>query len=899
MEIAESKYKVSKIKTLFYNLTIAIIVVCFLVGLSTEFSQLEYSYFTYTEIPSQANLTENPPRVLVIRHYQNNESTSIVHIGRENYATGTNLCLEQTLLLRVLQGNGRVIEININNTKEIQDINYCYVNDKNPINIYPLFDQYILVSYIHANDTSDSTTYMDRGMVIDWNGNIMSIIDFGASYLFPNSTIWEPNELIVNNIVPRKGFLRLSRMRGTNDFEWRQYGYLKNGIFNLLQNNTFTTDSTDLTNFQVTVVQTLDSGYAIIYSDMSFGSAILYAMKLKYNEKASVRFTLYQLTQPNITFTSLFCSADYVYVGHLCIATVSSTIVSQAPTNMTNISTATLIPLTISVTVLPARPTTSAMQGLYHLKIRFLSSGSVLEANRVVPNEISGNIRTMPHGGYTSILQQPSGSVINFSFSLFNEINQLFDYNIQMNPIITNLFGAFDILQNNTMLVAQNETFNALNLVSIQLPSFSSYKDSGYGNFHVNTTYPQKGSNNLVINNNEINITFNVPISLADGKLFIYQKFSQSYILRQVINSKNCTQCIALDNVLTLNVYDTTFNEPGTQYSIHMDNNFVQNSIYDEAILGIDPDVWTFQTANIDTSQRSIYAGDILGILRLTTSGSQYFQTLNDSARSEFFSSLINELTIMIPAENNRLSSDGRHQFDPTTEMQILISFSISQAKGGENLLSTQLAKNLDQLIIYGAHTGISTGNTTVYLDHSYGFRQNMTIADLFDSNQTMLILLFIGINIVLLFYTIGRFRSPESENSIILRIGITLFRFGAFSAFVFTNTKNVPRLFVPSIIFFTVPKVLNLSLAFIILFLERNRDFVLWFSIYGKIASTFAIFSILDIEMLLILRSRLMMREHFNAPLSQWVLNVIFWGSCINLILAHIPEFIIQVCYK
>ncbi|RIB26867.1 hypothetical protein C2G38_2162133 [Gigaspora rosea] len=148
-----------------------------------------------------------------------------------------------------------------------------------------------------------------------------------------------------------------------------------------------------LTNFQVTVVQTLDSGYAIIYSDMSFGNAILYAMKLKYNEKASVRFILYQLTQPNITFTSLFCSADYVYVGHLCIASVSSTIV------LTNISTATLVPLTISVTDLPARPTTSAMQGLYHLKIRFLSGGSVLEVDHVVSNEISRNIRTLPLGG--------------------------------------------------------------------------------------------------------------------------------------------------------------------------------------------------------------------------------------------------------------------------------------------------------------------------------------------------------------------------------------------------------------------------------------------------------------------------------------------------------------------
>ncbi|CAG8514372.1 16695_t:CDS:2 [Gigaspora margarita] len=469
--------------TLFYNLAIAVIVVFLLTGLSTEFTQLEYSDFTYTEISSQANLTENPPHVLVIRHYQNNANTSIVHIGRENFITCTNLCLEQRLFPRFLQGNGNFIEINFNNTKEIQDINYCYVNGKNPISIYPLFDQYILGSYIHVNDTSNTATYMVRGIITNWNGNITSIIDFRPSYLFPNSSIWEPNELIVNNIVPQKGFLRLSRMCGTNDFEWNCY------------------KTTRLLQIILTLPTTLDNGYVIIYSDMSFGCAILYAMKLKYNEKAYVRFTLFQLTQPNITFTSFFCSVDYVYVGHLCIAYVTITITSQAPTNMTTISTTTLVPLTISVTFLPARPTTSAMQGLYYLKIRVLASGSVLEADHIVSNEISGNIRALSLGGYTSILQQPSGFVIDFIFRLFNESNQLLDYYIQMNPIITNLFTAW-------------------NFVSIQHPAFSPYKDCGYGNFHVIATCPQKGSNNL-----------DVPVSLADGKLFIYQKFSQGDIL--------------------------------------------------------------------------------------------------------------------------------------------------------------------------------------------------------------------------------------------------------------------------------------------------------------------------------------------------------------------------------
>ncbi|CAG8812658.1 18156_t:CDS:2, partial [Gigaspora rosea] len=167
-------------------------------------SAIKYSELTYTETSSQPNLTGQQPLILNIRHYQDSADTAVIRISR---------------------ANGTVIEINFDNIKEIQDINYCYVNTntKNPISIYPLFDQYILISYVHATDTSDNTTFMDMGMVLDWNGRIISKIDFGPSYLVPGTNAWIPNEFIVNNIIPKKGFLRLSAVNRTNDFEWRQY----------------------------------------------------------------------------------------------------------------------------------------------------------------------------------------------------------------------------------------------------------------------------------------------------------------------------------------------------------------------------------------------------------------------------------------------------------------------------------------------------------------------------------------------------------------------------------------------------------------------------------------------------------------------------------------------------
>ncbi|CAG8833785.1 23567_t:CDS:2, partial [Racocetra persica] len=51
-----------------------------------------------TEIFSQTNITGNPLHVLTIKHYQDDARY------------------------------GRVAEINFDNTEEIQEINYCYVN---------------------------------------------------------------------------------------------------------------------------------------------------------------------------------------------------------------------------------------------------------------------------------------------------------------------------------------------------------------------------------------------------------------------------------------------------------------------------------------------------------------------------------------------------------------------------------------------------------------------------------------------------------------------------------------------------------------------------------------------------------------------------------------------------
>ncbi|CAG8438616.1 7852_t:CDS:2 [Scutellospora calospora] len=816
-------------KTLLYNL---VFIVLLLAVLPTGFAQttqtIHYSNFTYDEISYQDNLTGNPPHVLAIRHYQNNADVAVIRVGRVNYYSGNNTCFEQRLLLRVLQGNGSVIEINYTNTSEIQDINFCY-RFRNPLNFYPLFDQYILVTYTHATNTSDKTTFMDRGMVLNWNGTVASFIDLGPSYLEPITNYsWYPNEYFVNNINPQMGFFRLSAVNGTRSFKWQQYAY---GNYYLLSNDTVPTDFS--TSFQVTVIQTLYGGYAIIYANTTniaipsnnanststahlTPSGGIYALIFNYNQtKTPSKIILYESQMQNITFNTLFCSVDFASIGHSCIVSAVGPKAIQTPTNITTTFTTTTtppvgIPTAVPVTtVVPGQPITTYTTELFYVNIRFLSSGSLLSLDSIIPPPSSVtnvNIRTLPFGGYATLWRTATVLAANYNFSLFDENNQLSDYNFPINPIIANLVGAFDILQNNTMLVAQNESLNSWNILSILMPKLSPYNDNGYGNLHVGATYPPNSPpnellNKISLNNKVINITFENPVTFGTGSLKI---FSMDGTLRQTLNIRNCdsSKCNATGNIVSLNVFDCTFNEPNGQYYIQMDNSFVLDAEYNEPLLGIDPNKWIFQTVTNQLQEK--YDGGIQGALRLTDEGTIHYQNLSSSNQSDFINTLQNELTLMIPTEKGRLYSiNNNTQNDPNQKSRIFISLSIKGAKSGQKLFSTDVSKYLNLLIINKETTGISTGTTTKYLDASYGYQKIQSVAEFFAENRSKFIIFIVAIVLFLLMFLVAKMRTrPEDkdvvENIAILQLGVTLSRFATYILFVIFDSSTLSFLFLP-----------------------------------------------------------------------------------------------------
>ncbi|CAG8738244.1 24321_t:CDS:1, partial [Racocetra persica] len=120
-----------KMKIQQHNFALAVIVIVSLSIFPVE-CDVKFHNFTYTEQSTQDNLTGNP-NVWFIGYYKDN--TAVIRIARINYYNGVTRCLEQRLLLRVIQPNGDVIKIDLND-KGIQDFNYCISRYINPIRVY-------------------------------------------------------------------------------------------------------------------------------------------------------------------------------------------------------------------------------------------------------------------------------------------------------------------------------------------------------------------------------------------------------------------------------------------------------------------------------------------------------------------------------------------------------------------------------------------------------------------------------------------------------------------------------------------------------------------------------------------------------------------------------------------
>jgi hypothetical protein len=197
---------------------------------------------------------EYSPHVNTILTYDDN--TIVVQIIRANSQN----CLDRNLSFRTLYPNGTSIPINLSKDKlGIQPLNFCFVccsplngDLLNPITIYAIKSNYLLMIYTVVEDMDNSLVYNEWGMIIDLSGNIYRFekkIKFllkklkriiyllffyndsktllGPSYVDPNTNKWVPGlSKIVPNVDNGRGFIyvatRPSSMDAIENFSLQQ-----------------------------------------------------------------------------------------------------------------------------------------------------------------------------------------------------------------------------------------------------------------------------------------------------------------------------------------------------------------------------------------------------------------------------------------------------------------------------------------------------------------------------------------------------------------------------------------------------------------------------------------------------------------------------------------------------
>ncbi|RHZ82521.1 hypothetical protein Glove_109g301 [Diversispora epigaea] len=806
----------------------------------------------------------------------------IININPNIESSLNGFWLRPVLSLRIIYPNGTVSEID--EDLEIQEFNWHSIKSPGseypeyPVSICALQKGYLLVRYFYASNPDDVTTYEEWGRVIDWNGNLYDEVHFSKAYI-ENGT-WYPTATgILTNVDPEKGFIRIAS-RNTSYIEWQQYAI--GDVFNLKKLSEGNITLPQNGNSFINYIATVDEGYCIImgnstnFSDSSNNNntnpleigTVVYALTKGYNDKQfSAPKMIYQLSLDNITITNLFSGTSSTGIGQVC-----GLVVTQ---NVANISST------------------------YYVKLNFLSSGSITEIVplRIDVPELPSNsstgwlIGSIPYGGYLFFCSFPDTNNMDINRAYyFDEIANNFtewEYGDTQ--------GDFIILPNNTMLLTKSLDFNAWSFITTDVPKFTDL-DNGYSNFQVNSTIPSINAN-ISTSTKNITITYYEPIELSYGNISIYQiDNSGNNIIRQYFKGVNSFCSISDDGLtVTVKVIKSTFSNPNSQFYVKFDNNFARSKAYRESLMGINENIWKFNTNSIEKT----FADTASGVMRLTIEGTEYYENLNSTGKHQFFTDLHLELSKIIPVNIKRLSSNEKTQVDNTiSSHQRFISLKIeSSISSIEERSVAFIINDLNEMITYKNMTSIGLFPTTKYLDENFGFKPRQNI---WNKYKWRLLGAILVLTILVVLILIAQKRESKGRNIAILQLGLIIFDLVMDILFIIKNGKIIEALYIPSIAFLIIPIGINTIWAFYIICDEnKSKTFLDWFTRHEKVASVFTILSCADIDALSIIYSDMAGFKFFQAPISNKGKNRIFWVSCLTIFVEDIPQMIIQIFYQ
>ncbi|RGB42720.1 hypothetical protein C1646_785629 [Rhizophagus diaphanus] len=237
--------------------------------------------------------------------------------------------------------------------------------------------------------------------------------------------------------------------------------------------------------------------------------------------------------------------------------------------------------------------------------------------------------------------------------------------------------------------------------------------------------------------------------------------------------------------------------------------------------------------------------------------GTNIIKNSSNVEQNQFFNALLDD-TVQI--SRGCLSKNSKNQIDPkSNDGRFLININIYESKNTYEKDVNSVIQDINYMMSYHDQ---SNGKLT-YLDFTYGFIPAPNYLQEYGPKLLGLLLIII---LLIIFYFLANKRERKGHNIVIFKFSLYIFDFVFDTLFIINNVNDVKRLYIPSLIFYTVPIGLNMASTFLIMAKENTRN-----EFYRGFG-------------------------YFQAPFSDSAKTIIAWIAFINIFIEDIPQFIIQI---
>ncbi|CAG8524080.1 10339_t:CDS:2 [Paraglomus occultum] len=824
-----------------------------LLTLPYVYAQSYDNKFTYTESIEGLTVADATAEI---------DGTTLVRLQKA--ANDSQCPFTKDIYFRVIFPNNTVI--GSTPTINMSSYNYCAnLTSTSRISMISLIEGWIYVTYLEDVGLAQFQQY---GVPIAYNGTL------GETKLLLNYDDGIPGDLY-RSMIPEAGFL-FAKIRRDGPVIWRRYSTVtEDGKIYALGDGNFTANLRDGSQvYGSNIFRTVDGGYGCAFVTRNYDAKNKNA---ETNLQWGLQVTFLHpdtntVSKPSIIWTSPAgvsdvqlgfnaCNIAYDGSGYVCILLV-----------------------------------TMGQAQMLH-QVNFYSTGAsydnfaltfdpknVVEADRISP---------LFYGGYmiVNFVDSDIGRVAKNAIVLSPNGTVTKTVTFVSQTYVVNVYA-----RNNTVWHWMNDSPQSWSIISYYLPKFTTY-GIDYQNPNVVTTSPTIGQE-IPSRQTSISITYDMQVKPNTGNVSIYATDGVNKFLRQTY-SPVYFQYWSLDEknqTVTLQVLNSTFNQPNMTYYVVIENGFVTSKDTGESILGVDGR-WRFHTSSVQP--QDIFSPAATAIISLTSSGSSHFLGLSSADRSNFLSSLSNSLASIVPASPGRLSISKKFQIDSKTgQDRVLLSLNVFTATSDSEMGVDSILKDLGVLIKNKAITAASHVPETVLVDENYGVQVE---PNLWEEYKLNVLIAAAAIFVIGLLYLLASRINPEAQNSAIFTLTLVLYDFAVDVAFIVSNGKDVRSLYVPSILILVATIVYSISMALYIMISENTRSykFHVWTQSYSQVAAIFTVIAAADIEVLTVLGSKVCKSPFFSAPFSERAHHAIFWASTGSFFIEDVPQFIVQVIYQ